>query len=262
MRNIALLALVLLGSVDAQVVLRTPARLESGSSPALPALAVGGGQVFVELSIDATGDVTAANAFRTTPPFTAALEAAVRAWRFRPATAAELRDDGLPESRKPVASKVLVAGLFRAPTLVTPTLGEKPQDVGRPSAEVPFPLATVEPPYPPQAGSPGVVIVEVLVSETGVVDNARVVRSAPPFDAAALDAAGRWRFRPARSSGHAVAAYVYLVFGFAEPVTAHPRPLQREDDPADTSQREQCASPGWRGCPGRGEISQAAGEAG
>jgi TonB family protein len=218
MRNIALLIVALLGSVSAQVVLRTPARLASGSAPALPALAVGGGQVFVELSVSPAGEVTAADPLRTTPGFTAAVVTAIRAWRFRAATAASLKDDGLAESRTPVSSKVLVAALFRAPTLVSPTLGEASQDAGTPSAEMPFPRATVEPPYPPRAGSPGVVVVEVMVSETGTVDTATIVTSAPPFDAAALDAASRWRFRPARSSGHAVAAYAYLVFGFPEPV--------------------------------------------
>lgn len=219
MRNTALLALLVVGSVSAQpVALWTPARLESGAGPPLPALAVGGGQVFAELSVSAGGDVAAVDAFRTTPPFTDALVTAVRAWRFRAATAAALRDDGLPESRKPVASKVLVAALFRAPTLNTPTLGEPPRDAGTPTVEVPFPIATVEPPYPPRAGSGGVVIVEARVTETGAVEDARIVTSTPPFDSAALDATARWRFRPARSAGHAVAAYVYLVFGFAEPV--------------------------------------------
>ena len=65
----------------------------------------------------------------------------------------------------------------------------------------------------------GVVLVEVSVDGAGMVKDARVIGSAPPFDQAALDAARKWRFQPARVNGHATPAYAYLVFGFPQPVT-------------------------------------------
>jgi hypothetical protein len=43
--------------------------------------------------------------------------------------------------------------------------------------------------------------------------------SAPPFATAALDAARRWRFRPARVGGRVAAICAYLLFGFPEPIT-------------------------------------------
>ena len=61
-------------------------------------------------------------------------------------------------------------------------------------------------------------LVEVTVDGAGAVKDARVIGSAPPFDQAAIDAARRWRFRPARVDGHATAGYAYLVFGFPQPV--------------------------------------------
>lgn len=215
----ALVAMCLFAeTVSAQVVTPpTPPRLEAGEAPALPALAVGGGQVFVEVWVSAAGEVTRLDTLRTTPRYTEAVDNAVRRWRFRPATAPARRGEGQSETPQPVASRVLVAGQFRAPTLNTPTLGEPPRDIVPPSAEVPFPAATVEPPYPVQAQESGVVLIEALVGVSGQVTEATIIRSAPPFDAAALAAARQWRFRPSRRAGRA-ATYAYLIFGFPQPV--------------------------------------------
>lgn len=206
-------------TVSAQVAQPTPPRLGAGAAPALPALAVGGGQVLIEVSISATGQVTGLGTLRTTPPFTDAVNDAVRRWRFTPATAPAPGENGLPGAPKPVASRALVAGQFRAPTLMGPSGGEPPKDAGAPSAEVPFPVSTAEPGYPPQALSSGVVLIEALVDHTGSVTEVRAIRSAPPFDAPAIEAARHWRFRPARVGGGTMPAYVYLIFGFPQPVT-------------------------------------------
>ncbi len=197
----------------------TPARHAAGSPPGLPVLAVGGGQAFVELTVGPDGAVKKVTALRSTPPFTLGLANAVTAWRFSPAMEDALGADGRPQGPKPVASRILVASLFRAPTLLTPTLGEKTVNVGSASPEVAYPSATNEPPYPPQAMAGGVVLVEVTVDGAGAVKDARVIGSAPPFDQAAIDAARKWRFRPARVNGHATATYAYLIFGFPQPLT-------------------------------------------
>jgi TonB family protein len=221
MWKLSLAAACLSGIVaTAQGALTTPPRLQSGAAPALPApaAAVGGGQVFVELSISPAGAVTAITPLRTTPPFTQLLENAVRRWRFRPASATTVDDRGVRQAPRSIASKALVASHFRAPALRGPTLGEPPRDVASPSGDVPFPISTVEPPYPPNAHSSGVIVIEALVDATGAVAEATVTRSAPPFDAPALDAARQWRFRPASPEGRATAAYVYLIFGFRQPV--------------------------------------------
>ena len=62
-------------------------------------------------------------------------------------------------------------------------------------------------------------IVEVLVGLDGSVRSAAVVRStASGFNSSAVRAASNWRFRPAEREGRRVPAYVYLVFGFRQPV--------------------------------------------
>jgi TonB family protein len=194
-----------------------PARYESGARPDLPPQTVGGGQAFVELTVSPSGDVTTVKPLRATPPFTDAIASAVSGWQFAAATGS----DGTA-APKPVASKVLVAAHFRPPTLNTPTLGEMPKDVAQASPEMAFPIAFREPPYPPLAHMGGVVVIQALVDEAGKVREATPIGTAPPFDQAAVEAARLWVFRPARINGRPTATYVYLVFGFQEPITSRP----------------------------------------
>ena len=161
-----------------------PARYAAGSGPVLPALVVGGGQAFVELTIGPDGAVQKATPLRSTPPFTQGLIDAVSGWRFSPAIEDALGPDGKPQGPKPVASKVLVASLFRAPTLLTPTLGEKTVNIGRPR-----PRCSTHPRRTSRHSrharlAGGVVLVEVSVDGAGAVKDARVIGSAPPFDQA------------------------------------------------------------------------------
>jgi len=188
----------------------TAARYVAGAIPQNQVMAVGGGQVLLEASVDARGNVVATRSLRTTPPFTEPVRAAVQQWTFDPA---------MDNVQTPVGSTVLVAAVFRPPTIDTPTLGEGSRDVAPASDEVPFPTTVVTPLFPPRAMFDGVVMVEVLVGTEGRVTESRVVRSAPPFDGAALDAVNQWRFRPARVKGAPAAVYAYVVFGFRQPVT-------------------------------------------
>ena len=62
----------------------------------------------------------------------------------------------------------------------------------------------VEPDYPPVAAAAkvqGVVILEVLVGADGRVNDARVLRSVPLLDRAALDAVRQWEFTPTLLNG-------------------------------------------------------------
>jgi TonB family protein len=198
--------------------------------PVLPATAVGGGEVLLELAVSSEGKVTAVTPLRTTPPFADLLASTVHDWQFGPAeedvTSEPGRAGGRP-SRMPVASTVLVAGVFRPPAPNAPTLGEIPRDVATASDETALPLTTVVPPFPPLALSAGVVLVEVQLDGDGAVADAIVIRSAPPFDESARNAARQWSFRPARVRGMPVRTFVYIAFGFPAPVSALPRVPRR-----------------------------------
>jgi TonB family protein len=184
-------------------------RLRAGNVPELPALAVGAGEVLLDVSLSATGRVTNVTPLRSVQPFTEATIAAVRGWEFVPPE---------DEEHRPIPSRVMVGALFRAPAFYASPGDSSPADIGQPSSEIPYPLGTVMPVFPPLAQTGGVVLLEALIGATGAVDMVQVIRSAPPFDSAADAAARRWLFRPAYVAPRAEPRYVYLVFGFPAPV--------------------------------------------
>lgn len=200
-----------------------PAKLLGGALPMIPVMAIAGGEVFLEVDVTRDGGVSGVNAFRSTPPFTESMTAAVRGWRFTPA-----QDAAVPEAGKPIdpatkraaASKVLVVGVFRPPSMfMGSNAGEAPKNSGAPSEGVPVPSSPpAMPEYPPQALFNGVVLVELSLSPDGGVAAAKVVRGAAPFDALALKSARSMSFRPPRVQGQNAPATVYVAVGFRQPV--------------------------------------------
>ncbi|HMD34589.1 MAG TPA: TonB family protein [Vicinamibacterales bacterium] len=199
----------------------TPPRYRGGVPAPNQVAVTGGGEVFVQVSLDASGGVSAVTPLRATPPFTESVVSAVRRWTFSAAIQEMVPDsDEVPQTvaKKLVASKVFVAALFRPPTLAGGTLGAAPSDVGAASSEMPFALSTTMPAYPPNSMFEGTVLIEGLVTPTGAIKQTRVVQSAGGFESAALAALSSWSFRPARVNGTLTDAYVYVSFGFRPPV--------------------------------------------
>jgi protein TonB len=76
---------------------------------------------------------------------------------------------------------------------------------------------TVEPAYPPAAQTArvqGVVICNVLVGADGKVEDARVLRSIPLLDQAALDAVGQWEFSPTLQNGNPMTVVLTVTVNF------------------------------------------------
>jgi len=205
-----LATMILAGVIQAHGAGFSPARYVSGTTPTIPPLVVSGGQVFLDVSVTAGGNVDAVHVLRTTPPFTDALVSAVNAWRFAPATM----------DSAATSSYVFVAGVFAAPTLAGPTLGEPPKDVASAGTDVPRPVTTAPLAYPARAIGTGAVLVELAVDEDGRTSDARVIVPSPAFDDAALTAARAWSFRPAQRRGRPVLARAYLVCVFQQPVVS------------------------------------------
>lgn len=83
----------------------------------------------------------------------------------------------------------------------------------------PQPLVQIRPTYPPGArrsGVEGTVVLKFVVTESGAVEDVRVVESSPgtTFVTASKAAVARWRFEPARFRGDAVAVRVTIPMEF------------------------------------------------
>ena len=223
LRILATVAVISVPAYSAEPVLRAgqaadtfvAARLLTGSvPPTLSPLVLGQIEETLEVVVDATGRVSKMTPLRASPLPSDPLTPSVGTWRFQTAI----------DGNRAVPSRVLVAAIFRPPQLGNvPTLGTPPVDLATPSDEIPVPIVTELPPYPPLAIGEGVVVVEILVGVDGRVRQPRPFARAAGFDQAALDAASRWSFRPARWNGRAVETYAYLVFGFRQPVVVAPR---------------------------------------
>ena len=83
----------------------------------------------------------------------------------------------------------------------------------RPPQKV-FDVAPVYPPIALAARKEGVVILEAVIAEDGSVSDARVLRSVPLLDAAALEAVRQWRFTPTLLNGQPVAVVMTVTVAF------------------------------------------------
>jgi TonB family protein len=107
-----------------------------------------------------------------------------------------------------------------APYVASPAAADtKPLRVGGAIA-TPMKIKDVRPVYPPvarDAGVQGVVVLEAVIDETGAVSAARVLRSIPLLDQAALDAVRQWQFTPTLLNGAPVPVVMTVTINFASP---------------------------------------------
>jgi periplasmic protein TonB len=78
-------------------------------------------------------------------------------------------------------------------------------------------LRQARPDYPHEAFTKkieGIVVVEILIDDTGHVARMRILQSVPPLDDAALDAVRQWFFRPAMRHGRPVATIAVVPVRF------------------------------------------------
>jgi TonB family protein len=75
-------------------------------------------------------------------------------------------------------------------------------------------VAPVYPVIAQQARVAGIVIIELVIGETGLVTHARVLRSIPLLDQAALEAVMQWQFMPTLLNGQAVPVIMTVTVNF------------------------------------------------
>ena len=77
---------------------------------------------------------------------------------------------------------------------------------------------SVDPIYPPlaiAARKEGLVILEALISEEGIVREVRVLRREPLFEQAAIAAVQQWRFSPTLLNGEPVPVVMTVTIRFS-----------------------------------------------
>ena len=82
---------------------------------------------------------------------------------------------------------------------------------------VPAKIKDVKPVFPAEAQAAriqGVVIIEALVDEAGNIANARILRSIPLLDTAALEAVSQWQFTPTEVEGRKAAVVMTVTVNF------------------------------------------------
>ena len=130
------------------------------------------------------------------------------------------RSSGLGSSVSPARPAVSVpadqAASGRAPTNDGATPPISPVRVGG-AVRAPRKIVDVKPIYPEgaravQAG--GAVILVVIIATDGSVSSARVVRSMPVFDQAAIDAVTQWKFEPTMLNGVPVEVEMNVLINF------------------------------------------------
>jgi protein TonB len=110
----------------------------------------------------------------------------------------------------------VVGGIPDAPPPPPPPPPTKPVRVGG-NIKPPNKVRNVAPVYPPiaqQARVQGVVIIEATIGPNGRVTDARVLRSIPLLDQAALDAVRQWEYTPTLLNGVPVPVIMTVTVNF------------------------------------------------
>ena len=218
-------------------------------SPAYPGAAVGsgiGGTVNLRVTLDAFGRVaeTRRQQMRLTNPtglpdapwlamldaFAEAAETAVAQWTYDPPAEPPITFDVV--ARFDPEGETTTAQTVRADTRGEIALGPPPPSPPpaaldelasngalRVGDNLPPPkkVTDVPPVYPQDAQDlriGGVVVLEIVIDEAGHVADARVMRSIPILDQAALDAVRQWEYEPTLLNGVPVSIVMFATVNF------------------------------------------------
>lgn len=201
------------------------------------------GHVVLDVVIGKDGRVRDADVVRSIPALDRAARDAVKQWTFEPTALAGIpvdvaatlvlsfgfRREATPADDLDLAVFYLGRGDYHAAEpLVRRTLATLRDEVaafgradrrGQPLQGFTPPRKTrdVKPVYPPlaqEARASGQVVMEALVDESGNVARARVTKSIPMLDQAALDCVAQWKFSPAVANGTPVPFRAVVMVNF------------------------------------------------
>ena len=153
---------------------------------------------------------------------------AVKQWQYDPPADGPIAFDVTFAFTPGADPRMLTHGtpaLFGAPASLAPPMPPPPPPPGWPAnavrvggnMKVPVKTKHVAAVYPPIAQSAnvqGVVIMEVVIGLDGKVQDARVLRSIPLLDQAAIDAVRQWEFTPTLLNGSPVPVIMTVTVQF------------------------------------------------
>jgi protein TonB len=114
------------------------------------------------------------------------------------------------------AAALLVTAAVAAPVIyasVDPAQVRVGGDIKEPKK-----IKDVKPVYPEAAkaaGVQGIVIIEIIIGTDGAVNEAKVLRSVPELDRAAVDAVMQWKYTPTLLNGEAVKVIMTVTVTFS-----------------------------------------------
>ncbi len=185
-------------------------------SPPYPASAIRGGNVVVVLETSKDGSVRRVVVLYGDNPFVEPTRAAQLQWR-------------LPKEADP---PVLVVVNFRDPYLKMNGSGKgivlEPQSRAINAAQyhgsIAVPTFVVDPLYPPSLVAMGAVVLQLTVASSGAVGEVHVVQELGDLTKAAIEAAKKWTFTPARGDANkSVPSRAFAICVY--------RPLQKPSEP-------------------------------
>lgn len=115
-----------------------------------------------------------------------------------------------------VAAALLVSAAVAAPAVFA--AGEQPQVRVGGDIKEPKKIKDVKPVYPEAAkaaGVQGIVIIETRIGTDGAVNEAKVLRSIPELDRAAIDAVMQWKYTPTLLNGQPVEVIMTVTVTFS-----------------------------------------------
>jgi TonB family protein len=178
-----------------------------------------GGEVVLDVLIDAKGRVTEVKLVRGQSPFLEKAFSTVRTWTFFPALA-----DG-----HAVPSRIGIAFQFSQSSLAVQSKASQPDSKPRFEEPLPnaadrgaLPIDTLEPEYAGARDVEGSVILYDLVSLQGDVTSVQVLRGLEPLTAATVAAARQWHFVPGKRTGVATDSAAVVVFTFRRSIRTAP----------------------------------------
>jgi TonB family protein len=165
------------------------------------------GMVILEVVIGKDGSVTGAKVLRPVPLLEQAALDAVGQWKYEPTQL-----DGEPVE---VLMVVTVNFVLNSP-VAAPAEPKPPVRVGG-SIKEPKRISWVAPVYPKiamEAKVQGTVIIEALIDTDGSVVDAKVLRSVPLLEDAALESVKQWMYEPTLVDGEPVRVVLTVTVSF------------------------------------------------